>query len=69
MLLYTGASYICGEAPLLSQLEIACSNVGASVAIEEIDPDVFGDNLDQPGYTRVERIAAVGIVIKTRRAS
>jgi methylase of polypeptide subunit release factors len=69
MLLYTGASYICGEAPLLSQLEIACSHVGASVAIEEIDPDVFGDNLDQPGYTRVERIAAVGIVIKTRRAS
>jgi methylase of polypeptide subunit release factors len=69
VLLYTGAAYISGEAPLLNQLEIACSHAGASVAIEEIDSDVFGDNLDQPAYARVERIAAVGIVIKTRRAS
>ena len=66
MLLYTGAAYVCGEAPLLNQLKIACSHAGASVAIEEIDPDVFGDDLDQPAYNGVERIAAVGIVIKTK---
>lgn len=66
MLLYTGVAYIRGEAPLLTQLEIVCSHVGASVTIEEIDPDVFGDNLDQSAYAHVERIAAVGIVIKTR---
>ena len=66
MLLYTGAAYVCGEAPLLNQLKIACSHAGASVAIEEIDPDVFGDDLDQPAYTGVERIAAVGVVIKTK---
>jgi hypothetical protein len=35
--------------------------------LSEIDPDVFGEELDQPGYGQVERIAAIGAVIKTRR--
>jgi hypothetical protein len=26
---------------------------------EELDPDVFGDELDRPAYAAVERIAAV----------
>jgi hypothetical protein len=30
----------------------------------EIDPDIFGEELDSPGYEQVERIAAVGAVIE-----
>jgi methylase of polypeptide subunit release factors len=64
MLLYTGAAYAGGRAPLLEQLANACAGAGASLEFAEIDPDVFGEELDQPHYRHVERIAAVGIVIK-----
>ncbi len=65
MLLYTGAAYVEGEAPLLAELANACTEAGASLELTEIDPDVFGDELGQPQYERVERIAAVGAVINT----
>jgi hypothetical protein len=31
--------------------------------VEEIDPDVFGEELDRPEYWETERIAALGIRI------
>ena len=66
MLLYSGAAYSGGRAPLLLALEEACEQVGASLEIEEIDPDVFGEELDLPEYRDVERIAAVGAVLRAR---
>ena len=65
MLLYTGVAYAAGEAPLLAALQSACSEAAAGLDLTEIDPDVFGDELDQPHYRGVERIAAVGAVITT----
>jgi methylase of polypeptide subunit release factors len=64
ILLYTGVAYVNGEAPLLGRLEMACSTGSAAFAYEEIDPDVFGDELARKPYQSVERIAAVGIVIR-----
>lgn len=29
----------------------------------ELDPDVFGEELEKPGYERVERIAAVALSV------
>ena len=66
MLLYTGAAYVDGEALLLTEMARVCDNAGASLELSEIDPDVFGDELTEPGYEQVERIAAIGAVIKTR---
>lgn len=66
MLLYTGASFSGGVSPLTEALEDACREAGASLALEELDPDVFGEELDQPSYATVERIAAIGAVIRTR---
>lgn len=66
MLLYTGAAYVNGEAPLLTALARVCEKAGASLELSEIDPDVFGDELGEPGYEQVERIAAVGAVITTQ---
>ena len=63
MLLYTGSAYINGRAPLVEALQKACAEAGSSLELEEIDPDVFGDELDKPAYAGVERIAAVGAVI------
>ena len=63
MLLYTAAAYVEGRAPLLSAVREECREAGASLTIEEIDPDVFGEELRAPRYEAVERIAAVGIKI------
>lgn len=66
MLLYTAAAYVDGQAPLLSAIQEECREEGAALTIDEIDPDVFGEELREPGYNYVERIAAVGIVIHSR---
>jgi hypothetical protein len=63
MLLYTGAAIVRGASPLIEALHEACSSAGASLDVEEIDPDVFGDELEQPAYAEVERIAVIGAVI------
>lgn len=63
MLLYTAAAYVDGQAPLLSAIREECREWGASLTIEEIDPDVFGEELRAPRYDAVERIAAVGLKI------
>jgi len=63
MLLYTGVAFAGGEAPLLAALAGACVKKGWRLEVEEVDPDVFGEELDQPGYEGVERIAAVGMVL------
>ena len=68
MLLYTGAAYVNGEAPLLVELASACEKAGASLELSEIDPDVFGEELREPGYEQVERISAVGAVIRPQVA-
>jgi methylase of polypeptide subunit release factors len=67
MLLYSGAAFERGESALFQALRSACMRQGAGLVIEELDPDVFGDELDGQGYERVERIAAIGAVITKAR--
>lgn len=62
MLLYTGVAIIEGASPLVNEIAEVCRRAGASMTCEEIDPDVFGEELEKPAYGSVERIAAVGIV-------
>lgn len=61
LLLYTGAAVIEGEDVFLSAL--APLLTGCEFSYEELDPDVFGSDLEQPGYERVERIAVVGLSV------
>lgn len=67
MLLYTGAAVVRGRAPLLENIASQCSAAHAELQIEELDPDVFGDELAKDSYQGVERIAAVGISIALPR--
>jgi methylase of polypeptide subunit release factors len=60
MLLYTGSAIIEGHDALKAELEALPD---AAVRYREIDPDVFGEELEKPPYAAVERIAAVGVVI------
>jgi len=64
ILLYTGSAIVAGRDGLGEALEAALGPLGCSMAYGEIDPDIFGEQLGEPGYEDVERIAAVGAVIR-----
>lgn len=63
VLLYTGAAIVDGEDALRAALEAAVPALGRTLRYEELDPDLFGEELDAPFYRGVERIAAIGAVI------
>lgn len=63
MLLYTGSAIGGGRDALREALEARLPALSATLRYGEIDPDIFGEELDKPGYEDVERIAAVGAVI------
>lgn len=66
MLLYTGSPIVAGEDHLLGALAQELDELGCTLRYEELDPDIFGEELEQPAYASagVERIAAVGAVIR-----
>ncbi|MBD9677831.1 class I SAM-dependent methyltransferase [Pseudomonas sp. PDM18] len=64
LLLYTGAAVVNGEAPLCRQLDTLLSDRPVSWHYEEMDPDVFGEELDSSAYQHAERIAAVRLTVK-----
>lgn len=62
-ILYTGSAIIDGEDPLRGSLTELAEQTGCTLRYREIDPDVFGEELDKPQYADVERIALVGAVM------
>jgi methylase of polypeptide subunit release factors len=62
-LLYTGAAIVGGEDRLRRELERLADTQGLAFDYREIDPDVFGEELERQAYAGVERIAAVGAVL------
>jgi methylase of polypeptide subunit release factors len=62
-LLYTGVAIVDGKDALRTALEKRLPALGCSLRYEELDPDIFGEELEEPAYAEVERIAAVGAVI------
>jgi len=63
MILYTGSAIVEGDDALEQALAGEASARGFRLAYRELDPDVFGEELDQPGYADIERIALVAAVI------
>jgi SAM-dependent methyltransferase len=63
MLLYTGVAIVDGEDRVRAELEAGLPALGCSLRYAEIDPDIFGEELDKAPYAEVERIAAIGAVI------
>jgi hypothetical protein len=66
LVLYTGSAIVEGRDPLRERLQAGLDPAVFTLAYRELDPDIFGSQLDAPAYADVERIAAVGAVI-TRR--
>lgn len=63
-LLYTGSAIVNGEDRLKAALHDVLA--GFDVRYREIDPDVFGEELEREEYSEVERIAVVGAVAVKR---
>ncbi|HEX8262131.1 MAG TPA: methyltransferase, partial [Allosphingosinicella sp.] len=63
VLLYTGSAIVAGRDALHEALAQRLPALGCTLRYAEIDPDIFGELLDQPGYEDVERVAAVGALI------
>lgn len=61
IIVYTGVAIVDGSDVFLREIEPLCRDAGARWSYEEIDPDVFGEELDAPAYAAADRIAAVGL--------
>lgn len=59
LLLYTGSAIVGGRDRLRAEAGLRLERAGFRWHWRELDPDVFGEELDHPAYDRVERIAAV----------
>ncbi|WP_144173227.1 class I SAM-dependent methyltransferase [Pseudomonas sp. Kh13] len=63
LLLYTGVAIVEGRDALLEAIRLRLAGPEWSWVYREIDPDVFGEQLAEPGYEQVERIAAVVLTV------
>ncbi|HET7785893.1 MAG TPA: methyltransferase [Myxococcales bacterium] len=59
LLLYTATPVVEGEHVIWRKLAPLLGKARADYA--ELDPDVFGEELERPAYSQVERIAVVGL--------
>jgi methylase of polypeptide subunit release factors len=64
LVLYTGAAIVGGADPLQQSLQASVARLGWPFSYRELDPDVFGEELEMPAYQAAERIAAVGLVVQ-----
>jgi methylase of polypeptide subunit release factors len=67
VLLYTGVAIVEGRDALREALISSLGELGCSLRYCELDPDIFGEELEKPAYAGVERIAAVGAVVEVAR--
>src|ERR1700712_833689 len=64
LLLYTGAPIVGGVDQLLQAVEEDFASSNLRWSYEEIDPDVFGEELETAAYSTVDRIAAVALIAR-----
>jgi methylase of polypeptide subunit release factors len=62
LLLYTGVAIVDGVDAFRAEILPLLEQSGCLWSYAEIDPDVFGEELEQPVYAHVDRIAAVALV-------
>ncbi len=62
LILYTGSPVTRGHDDFRAALADAAGVAGCALRYEELDPDIFGEELDRPAYAGVDRIALVAAV-------
>jgi methylase of polypeptide subunit release factors len=66
LLLYTGVAIVDGRDALLEALREPLAAQGLAWSYRELDPDVFGEELETQAYAQVERIAVVALVVRRK---
>jgi methylase of polypeptide subunit release factors len=66
LVLYTGSPVVDGVDPFRRVLETLFEDTCSTSLIRELDPDVFGEELESPAYADVERIALLSVVARKR---
>ena len=61
LILYTGSAIVAGRDGFFEAVRPLLAASGRPYRYEELDPDVFGEELEQPAYAQVERIAVIGL--------
>jgi methylase of polypeptide subunit release factors len=64
LILYTGSAIVEGRDQVRAALEREVEALGCSLRYRELDPDIYGEELEKSSYADVERIAAVGAVVE-----
>jgi methylase of polypeptide subunit release factors len=64
LLLYTGAPVVDGKDVLLAALQPLLDAQDVEARYEEVDPDIFGEELENPAYAKVERIAVAVLTVR-----
>ena len=66
LILYTGTPIIGGVDPFFESVRPLVQPPGLQFVYEELDPDVFGEELDRQAYAHADRIAVVGLTVIKR---
>lgn len=66
LLLYTGVAIVDGHDRFRSMAQALLAEAHADWDYREIDPDVFGEELEEPAYGTADRIAAVVLQVTLR---
>lgn len=63
VILYTGSAIVRGQDRLQTALAQRAAHRGCRLRYRELDPDVFGEELEKPAYADVDRIALVAAIL------
>jgi len=66
MILYTASAIVNGRDTFRETVREVLQHPDIEHEYREIDPDVFGEELENPAYAEVERIAAVSLIIQVK---
>ena len=69
LLLFTGIAMVDGQDSFRSSMVARASAAGMDVSYREVDPDVFGEELEEAPYQTAERIALVVLEVTRPRAA
>lgn len=64
LMLYTGSAVVDGVDTFRREIDPLLSRLGQPYTYEEIDPDVFGEELQEAPYRNADRIAVVVLTVR-----
>jgi len=69
LLLYTGVAIVEGKDPFRAAIEKRLAGQAVEYSYREVDPDVFGEELESGAYAHCDRIAAVVLTVRRKSSS